>query len=95
MPTKSISVLVIAGTVVNHRAECKERRLCSDSQAEEGESIAVQERTFAGYAQMHDPTVDRVFSERGVSGSKPLTARLQGAAHLAALQPGDGIKARF
>jgi hypothetical protein len=44
---------------------------------------------------MHDPTVDRVFSERGVSGSKPLTARLQAAAHLAALQPGDGIKARF
>jgi putative DNA-invertase from lambdoid prophage Rac len=64
-------------------------RVSTDRQAEEGESIAVQERTVAGYAQMHGLTVDRVFSERGVSGSKPLAERPEGAALLAAVKPGD------
>jgi putative DNA-invertase from lambdoid prophage Rac len=40
---------------------------------------------------MHGLTVDRVFSERGVSGSKPLGERPEGAALLAALQPGDTV----
>jgi putative DNA-invertase from lambdoid prophage Rac len=40
---------------------------------------------------MHGLTVDRVFSERGVSGSKPLADRPEGAALLAALQPGDTV----
>jgi putative DNA-invertase from lambdoid prophage Rac len=57
-------------------------RVSTDRQADEGESIAVQERTVAGYAQMHGLTVDRVFSERGVSGSKPLADRPEGAALL-------------
>jgi putative DNA-invertase from lambdoid prophage Rac len=66
-------------------------RVSTERQADEGESIAVQERTVAGYAQMHGLTVDRVFSERGVSGSKPLADRPEGAALLAALQPGDTV----
>jgi hypothetical protein len=38
----------------------------------------VQQRVIAGYAQMNGLTVDRVFVERGVSGSKPLANRPQG-----------------
>jgi len=43
----------------------------------------VQQRVIAGYAQMNGLVVDRVFVERGVSGSKPLGDRPQGAALLA------------
>jgi DNA invertase Pin-like site-specific DNA recombinase len=64
-------------------------RVSTPTQAEEGESIAVQQRTVAGYAQMLGMTINRVFSERGVSGSKPLAERPQGAALLDALRPGD------
>jgi putative DNA-invertase from lambdoid prophage Rac len=63
----------------------------TDRQADEGESIAVQERTVAGYAQMRGLTVERIFSERGVSGSKPLAERLEGRALLDALQLGDTV----
>lgn len=66
-------------------------RVSTDRQANEGESLGAQERTVAGYAMMHGMTIDRVFSERGVSGSKPLADRPEGAALLAALQPGDVV----
>lgn len=66
-------------------------RVSTDRQASEGESLDVQERTVAGYAMMHGLTVNRVFSERGVSGSKPLADRPEGAALLGALQAGDVI----
>jgi putative DNA-invertase from lambdoid prophage Rac len=64
-------------------------RVSTGRQATEGESLDVQKRTLAGYALMHGLTVDRIFSERGVSGSTPLADRLQGAALIEALQPGD------
>jgi DNA invertase Pin-like site-specific DNA recombinase len=60
-------------------------------QADEGESLDVQQRVIAGYATMHGLTIDRVFVERGVSGSKPLGDRPQGAALMAVLQPGDTV----
>jgi DNA invertase Pin-like site-specific DNA recombinase len=66
-------------------------RVSTTRQAEEGESLDVQERTIAGYAMMKGLTLDRTFVERGVSGSKPLTERLEGAALLAALKAGDVI----
>jgi putative DNA-invertase from lambdoid prophage Rac len=66
-------------------------RVSTDRQANEGESLDVQERTVAGYAMMHGMSVDRVFRERGVSGSKPLADRAEGAALLAALKPGDVV----
>ncbi len=50
-----------------------------------------QQRVIAGYAQMQGLGVDRVFVERGVSGSKPLDDRPQGAALLAVLKPGDTV----
>jgi DNA invertase Pin-like site-specific DNA recombinase len=49
----------------------------------------VQQRTIAGYAQMHGLAVKHVFVERGVSGSKPLADRPRGAALCAVLKPGD------
>jgi len=66
-------------------------RVSTTRQAEEGESLDVQQRTIAGYAMMHGLVVDKTFVERGVSGSKPLTERPEGAAMLAALKAGDTV----
>ena len=60
-------------------------------QANEGESLDVQQRVIAGYATMQGLKIDKVFVERGVSGSKPLGDRPEGAALLAVLQPGDMV----
>jgi putative DNA-invertase from lambdoid prophage Rac len=64
-------------------------RVSTGRQAEDGESLDVQRRTVEGYAMMHDLAFDQVYVERGVSGSKPLAERPEGARLLAALQPGD------
>jgi putative DNA-invertase from lambdoid prophage Rac len=66
-------------------------RVSTQKQADEGESLDVQERQVAGYAMLSSLTVDKVFVERGVSGSKPLSERPEGKALLAMLQPGDVI----
>jgi DNA invertase Pin-like site-specific DNA recombinase len=63
----------------------------TDRQANEGESLGVQERQLRGYATMQGMTLDRIFVERGVSGSIPLADRPEGAAMLAALQAGDVV----
>jgi DNA invertase Pin-like site-specific DNA recombinase len=64
-------------------------RVSTSRQAEEGESLDVQQRTLEGYAKMHGLILDRVYVERGVSGSKPLPEREQGKAMVAELRPGD------
>jgi DNA invertase Pin-like site-specific DNA recombinase len=51
----------------------------------------VQRRQIDGYAHMQGLLLDKVFVERGVSGSMPLSDRPQGAALLAALKPGDVV----
>ena len=66
-------------------------RVSTARQADEGESLGAQERTINGYALMHGLTLDHVFIERGVSGSKPLDERPEGAKLLAQLQPGDVV----
>jgi putative DNA-invertase from lambdoid prophage Rac len=66
-------------------------RVSTGRQAEEGESLGAQQRTIEGYAMMHGLTIDHVFVERGVSGSKKLTDRPEGAKLLAGLQPGDVV----
>jgi DNA invertase Pin-like site-specific DNA recombinase len=66
-------------------------RVSTSRQADEGESLDVQERQIAGYALMNGMTVDRVFVERGVSGSVPLGERTEGAALLDVLKAGDTI----
>jgi DNA invertase Pin-like site-specific DNA recombinase len=66
-------------------------RVSTVRQAEEGESLAVQQRQIAGYAMTLGLAVEHVYVERGVSGSKPLVERTEGAALLAALKPGDVV----
>ena len=43
-------------------------RVSTTMQADEGESLDVQQRQLAGYAQMNGLTIDKVFVERGVVG---------------------------
>ena len=66
-------------------------RVSTNRQAKDGDSLEVQERVIGGYAQMLGLPVDRVFVERGVSGSRPLADRPEGAALLAVLKPGDTV----
>jgi putative DNA-invertase from lambdoid prophage Rac len=66
-------------------------RVSTDRQADEGESLEVQRRKLEGYAMQHGWTIDRVFVERRVSGSRPLEERAEGQKLLAAIQPGDII----
>jgi putative DNA-invertase from lambdoid prophage Rac len=66
-------------------------RVSTTRQADQGESLDVQQRTIAGYAMMHGLQVDRTFIEGGVSGSVPLNERPQGKALLAGLKPGDTV----
>jgi len=66
-------------------------RVSTAKQSDEGESLEVQERKVQGYATMQGLTMDKMFIERGVSGSKPLGERPQGSLLLAGLQEGDAI----
>src|ERR1051325_2036846 len=66
-------------------------RVSTSRQVEEGESLDVQQRTVAGYALMLGLTVGRMFIERGVSGSVPLSDRVEGAALLATLKADDVV----
>jgi DNA invertase Pin-like site-specific DNA recombinase len=66
-------------------------RVSTDRQADDGESLGTQQRIIEGYAMMNALTLDRIFVERGVSGSKPLGERLEGARLLAALKAEDVV----
>jgi len=66
-------------------------RVSTTQQADEGESLAVQQRQIEGYAKMQGLELAKVFVERGVSGSKPLGDRPEGRALLGLLQPGDVV----
>jgi DNA invertase Pin-like site-specific DNA recombinase len=66
-------------------------RVNTDRQADDGESIGTQQRIIEGYAMMNGLTLDSIFVERGVSGSKPLAARPEGARLLAGLKADDVV----
>jgi DNA invertase Pin-like site-specific DNA recombinase len=66
-------------------------RVSTDRQADEGESLEVQRRKLEGYGMQQGWTIDRVFVERGASGSRPLDERAEGQKLLAVIQPGDVI----
>jgi putative DNA-invertase from lambdoid prophage Rac len=66
-------------------------RVSTVMQVEEGESLDVQQRTIAGYAMQHGMTIEKVYVERGVSGSKPLDARPEGGALIRELRRGDTV----
>lgn len=64
-------------------------RVSTAKQADDSESLDVQQRVMDGYALMHGLTVDKAFVERGISGSTPLVNRPEGAALLAVVKVGD------
>ena len=66
-------------------------RVSTAKQADEGESLEVQQRKVEGYATMNALTINKVFVERGVSGSKPVAERPEGAVLLSQLQAGDTV----
>jgi putative DNA-invertase from lambdoid prophage Rac len=66
-------------------------RVSTDRQADEGESLGTQQRQIEGYAMMIGATLDHVYVERGVSGSKPFGERQEGARLLEACKPGDTL----
>src|ERR1700730_6503710 len=66
-------------------------RVSTDRQADEGESLGTQQRVIDGYAMMNGLTLDSIFVERGVSGSKPVGERPEGARLLAGLKAGDVV----
>jgi DNA invertase Pin-like site-specific DNA recombinase len=66
-------------------------RVSTVAQVDDGESLDVQQRIVEGYAAMQGMMLDATFIERGVSGSKPLADRPEGAKLLAALAPGDVV----
>ena len=66
-------------------------RVSTGRQAEEGESLGAQQRTLEGYAMMHGLKIDHIYIERGVSGSKKLIDRPEGAKLLGGLKHGDVV----
>src|ERR1700730_5946616 len=72
-------------------AVCGYVRVSTDRQADEGESLGTQQRVIDGYAMMNGLTLDSIFVERGVSGSKPVGERPEGARLLAGLKSGDVV----
>lgn len=66
-------------------------RVSTSRQADEGESLGIQQRQIEGYCHMQGFGTPRFFIEEGVSGSKPLNERPAGKQLLASLQRGDVI----
>jgi DNA invertase Pin-like site-specific DNA recombinase len=66
-------------------------RVSTTQHAADSESLDVQQRAIAGYAMQHGLTVEKVYVERGVSGSKPLDARPEGGALIRELRRGDTV----
>lgn len=71
-------------------------RVSTDKQAEDGESLGVQERAIQGYCMMQGLGNPVIFVERGISASIPMCQRPEGAKLLATIKPGDVfISAKF
>ena len=66
-------------------------RVSTVEQAEAGQSLETQRQVLAGFAQSEGMTIDRMFVDRGVSGSRPLIERKEGGALLEILAPGDVV----
>jgi len=66
-------------------------RVSTEQQSEEGISLSAQQRQLEGYAMQHDMALERVYTDRAVSGWKPLDTRPEGGKLLTKLQPGDAI----
>lgn len=64
-------------------------RVSTGKQADEGESLDVQQRQLEGYAHMHGLKIAEVVVEKGVSGSIPVEDRKAGGPLFAKLEKGD------
>ncbi len=68
-------------------------RVSTDSQAEDGQSLVVQQRQLEGWALQRGVCLDAVHVEAGVSGAVPFHERPEGAKLWAGLQAGDTLVA--
>ena len=68
-------------------------RVSTTQQADEGQSLGVQQRQLEGWAHMQGATLAGVYVERGVSGSTPLGDRPEGTRLLTTLERGDTVVA--
>jgi putative DNA-invertase from lambdoid prophage Rac len=68
-------------------------RVSTDAQAQDGESLDVQQRQLEGWAAMRGWPIQRVVVEAGISGAVPFAERPEGAALWATLQRGDVLVA--
>lgn len=64
-------------------------RVSTADQAENGQSLATQQKQIEGWAQMKGLQIDQVVTEAGVSGGKEFARRPEGAKLWADLRPGD------
>jgi DNA invertase Pin-like site-specific DNA recombinase len=60
-------------------------------QADDGESLEVQQRMMTGYGLIHGIEIGRTFIERGVSGSVPLEERPEGRKLMSVVEKGDVV----
>ncbi len=66
-------------------------RVSTMTQADDGESLGVQERQIRGWAMMRGEDVADIIVERGVSGSVPVAQRPEGARLWKSARKGDTI----
>jgi DNA invertase Pin-like site-specific DNA recombinase len=66
-------------------------RVSTQAQADEGESLEVQQRQIFGWCRMQALHLDQMFVERGVSGGVKVHERARGGAMWKSLQPGDMV----
>ena len=52
-------------------------RVSTDMQAEDGQSLVVQQRQLEGWAMQHGRTFDAMHIEAGISGAVPFAERLR------------------
>jgi putative DNA-invertase from lambdoid prophage Rac len=68
-------------------------RVSTDAQAEDGQSLDVQQRQLEGWAMQRGQQLDQVVVEAGVSGGVPFQERPEGGKLWASLQRGDTLVA--
>ncbi len=66
-------------------------RVSTKTQSEDGLSIDSQQRQIEGYAMMKGLSLENIFIERAVSGSKPFNTRPEGSRLTSILRSGDSI----
>jgi DNA invertase Pin-like site-specific DNA recombinase len=66
-------------------------RVSTEGQAENGQSLEVQQRQLEGWALMHDARLAATYVEAGVSGAVPFSRRPEGGKLWAELRKGDTL----